>query len=228
MGGTKCPASSSWWEPFYPCYAVKGRGVILAVMCCVAPCSFAFSSFDSDLVVSGLDFGKTSLVAACFFFLLNSFSFDCRLVSFFWYEWNRGRSPFHLKKQWSVTHLQEGNRETTMLLDVFFIQTYYKQAPVKSRWTSTCQIVRRRCCWMFPYERCCWMFSSYKPTVYQSSRTLARVPQLLRKHEKPSRRLFDLAVASKLRLLHRSVPPPPADLAGVGGVGNPIYGWRFQ
>jgi hypothetical protein len=31
----------------------------------------------------------------------------------------------------------------------------------------------------------------------------------------PSRRLFDLAAASKLRLLHRSVPPPPAGLAGV-------------
>jgi hypothetical protein len=35
-------------------------------------------------------------------------------------------------------------------------------------------------------------------------------------------RLFDLAAASKLRLLHRSVPPLPAGLAGVrrGGVPN--------
>jgi hypothetical protein len=37
----------------------------------------------------------------------------------------------------------------------------------------------------------------------------------------PSRRLFDLAAASKLRLLHRSVPPPPAGLAGVGRGGEP-------
>jgi hypothetical protein len=29
-------------------------------------------------------------------------------------------------------------------------------------------------------------------------------------------RLFDLAAASKLRILHRSVPPPPAGLAGIG------------
>jgi hypothetical protein len=34
-------------------------------------------------------------------------------------------------------------------------------------------------------------------------------------------RLFDLAAASKLRLLHRSVPPPPAGLAGVGRGGEP-------
>jgi hypothetical protein len=33
--------------------------------------------------------------------------------------------------------------------------------------------------------------------------------------------LFDLAAASKLRLLHRSVPPPPAGLAGVGRGGEP-------
>jgi hypothetical protein len=32
---------------------------------------------------------------------------------------------------------------------------------------------------------------------------------------------FDLAAASKLRLLHRSVPPPPAGLAGVGRGGEP-------
>jgi hypothetical protein len=34
-------------------------------------------------------------------------------------------------------------------------------------------------------------------------------------------RLFDLAAASKLRLLHRSVPPPPAGLAGVGRGAEP-------
>jgi hypothetical protein len=34
-------------------------------------------------------------------------------------------------------------------------------------------------------------------------------------------RLFDLAAASKLRLLHRLVPPPPAGLAGVGRGGEP-------
>jgi hypothetical protein len=33
--------------------------------------------------------------------------------------------------------------------------------------------------------------------------------------------LFDLAAASKLRLLNRSVPPPPAGLAGVGRGGEP-------
>jgi hypothetical protein len=36
-----------------------------------------------------------------------------------------------------------------------------------------------------------------------------------------SRRRFDLAAASKLRLLHRSVPPPPAGFAGVGRGGEP-------
>jgi hypothetical protein len=34
-------------------------------------------------------------------------------------------------------------------------------------------------------------------------------------------RLFALAAASKLRLLHRSVPSPPAGLAGVGRGGEP-------
>jgi hypothetical protein len=38
---------------------------------------------------------------------------------------------------------------------------------------------------------------------------------------KPSRRLFNLAAASKLRLLYRSVPPLPAGLAGVGRGGEP-------
>jgi hypothetical protein len=38
---------------------------------------------------------------------------------------------------------------------------------------------------------------------------------------KPSRRLFDLAAASKLYLLHRSVPPPLAGLAGVWRGGEP-------
>jgi hypothetical protein len=33
--------------------------------------------------------------------------------------------------------------------------------------------------------------------------------------------LFDLAAASKLRLLHRSVPPSLAGLAGVGRSGEP-------
>jgi hypothetical protein len=36
-----------------------------------------------------------------------------------------------------------------------------------------------------------------------------------------SRRRFDLAAASKLRLLYRSVPPPPAGFAGVGRGGEP-------
>jgi hypothetical protein len=33
--------------------------------------------------------------------------------------------------------------------------------------------------------------------------------------------LFDLAAVFKLRLLHRSVPPPPAGLASVGRGGEP-------
>jgi hypothetical protein len=40
----------------------------------------------------------------------------------------------------------------------------------------------------------------------------------------PSRRLFDLAAASKICLLHRSVPPSPAGLAGVMRGGEP-YLW---
>jgi hypothetical protein len=37
----------------------------------------------------------------------------------------------------------------------------------------------------------------------------------------PSLRRFDLAAVSKLRLLHRSVLPPPAGLVGVGRGGEP-------
>jgi hypothetical protein len=56
-----------------------------------------FSISVLDIVASGLDFGNLPS-SFLFLFLLNSYAFGCRLVGFFRYEWNRGRSPFRLEK----------------------------------------------------------------------------------------------------------------------------------